>query len=267
MSNHEQIEESDVKLLKNLTQILFFPSWRKLIGEDDFKGSYLNQAVYEVLRDNVILLPDLFLTGTDTTTGEPYIFISGAGAYYVQFRLSPGEIITDHREISGIILPLEVYEKAKDISGSLVNSDKLMMTEYIISIPFSLILTKQTTQMYLRGVIARNVLHPFKDCFNQFLKVCKNPQSLNLKEGYKILSGGLSMTTSAFRNQILTEKELDEYSKPIAGLKSFKPEAGELIQNLQLKEEKVKSSIFEKIRLIKKDFLETGYPKLLDWMP
>ena len=88
--------------------------------------------------------------------------------YYVQFGLSPGEIITDYREILGIILPLEIYNKAQDISGSVINSEKLTMTEYMISIPFSMFLTKQTTQMYLRGVIARNVIHPYKDCFNQY---------------------------------------------------------------------------------------------------
>lgn len=256
------------KLFANLTQIMFFPSWSKLIQSESFLGSYLNQPVHKVYKDNVILLPDLVLTGQEENTGEPFIFLTGAGIYYVQFGLSPGEIITDYREITGIMLPLEIYNKAQDISGSVINSEKLTMTEYMISIPFSLLLAKQTTQMYLRGVIARNVVHPYKDCFNQFLSsVCGNPNSLTKEEGLKILSGGQSTQIPLFTNELLTEKELENYSKITAGLKAIRPNVEKVLSDLQLEDEAMKSAIFEKIRLIKIDFVEMGYPRLLDWVP
>ncbi|MFX1507587.1 MAG: hypothetical protein ACFFDC_15995, partial [Promethearchaeota archaeon] len=44
--------------LGNLKQILFIPSWRKMIEREEFKGFYLNQPVHEIIHDNVILLPD-----------------------------------------------------------------------------------------------------------------------------------------------------------------------------------------------------------------
>ncbi len=259
---------SNDKLFENLTQIMFFPSWSGLIQSESYLGSYLNQPVHKVYKDNVILLPDLVLTGQEESTGKPFIFITGVGMYYVQFGLSPGEIITDYREISGIVLPLEIYNKAQDLSGSIVNSEKLAMTEYMISIPFSLLLAKQTTQMYLRGVIARNVLHPYKDCFNQFLSsICGNPDSLIKEDGLKILSGGLSSQISLHTNELLTEKELENYSKITAGLKTIRPDVGKVLSDLQLDDETMKSAIFEKIRLIKIDFVEKGYPRLLDWVP
>ncbi|UCE14025.1 MAG: hypothetical protein JSV04_02330, partial [Candidatus Heimdallarchaeota archaeon] len=91
------------------------------MGDESFLGKYLNQSVCEILQDNVILLPDLILTWLETTpSGDPYVFITGAGIYYVQFRLTPGEIIADHREISGIVLPLDIYDKAQDASGSII---------------------------------------------------------------------------------------------------------------------------------------------------
>ena len=99
-----------------------------MIQSESFLGFYLKQPVHEVIKDNVILLPDLVLTGQEETTGEPSIFLTGVGTYYVQFRLTPGEIITDYREITGIVLRLITYDKAQDVSGSVVNFDKLMMT-------------------------------------------------------------------------------------------------------------------------------------------
>ncbi|MFW9903213.1 MAG: hypothetical protein ACFFFH_02690 [Candidatus Thorarchaeota archaeon] len=255
------------KLFENLSQILFFPSWSGLIQSESFLGTYLNQPIYKVHKDNVILLPDLLLTGQEESTQDPFIFLTGVGMYYVQFGLSPGEIITDYREITGLILPLETYNKAQDISGSMINSEKLTMTEHMISIPFSLLLTKQTTQMYLRGVIARNVLHPYKECFNQFVSICKNPNSLSEEDGLKILSGGLTTQLPLFTNELLTEKEIENYSKITAGLKAIQPNARKILIDLQLNEEEMKTAIFEKIRLIKKDFVEKGYPRLLDWVP
>ncbi|MFX0016103.1 MAG: hypothetical protein ACFFB2_16960 [Promethearchaeota archaeon] len=267
MSEREQNKIAEDELLENLTQIMFFPSWSKLIQSESFFGFYLNQPVYEVIKDNVILLPDLVLTGLEETTGEPFIFLTGVGTYYVQFRLRPGEIITDHRELTGIVLPLDIYDKAQDVTGSMVNSEKLMMTEYLVSIPFSLLFEKQTTQMYLRGVVARNVIHPYKDCFNQFLKVCSDPNSLTKEEGFKVLSGGLSTQIPLYNNELLTEKTLANYSKITAGLKNIQPKVGKILSDLQLEDESMRNSIFEKISLIKRDYVELGYPRLLDWVP
>jgi hypothetical protein len=108
-----------------LKHIMFLPSWSKLI-EAEFQGFYLNQPVYEIIHDNVLLLPDFAVTGIEETKGEPFIFINGVGVYYTQFRLTPGEIIDDYREITGIILPLDVYEKAQDVSTSMVSSKELL---------------------------------------------------------------------------------------------------------------------------------------------
>ena len=207
------------------------------------------------------------MIGQEETTGEPFISLIGVGIYYVQFGLSPGEIITDYREITGIVLPLDIYDKAQDISGSAINSEKLMMTELMVSIPFSLVLTRQTTQMFLRGVVARNVVHPYKDCFNKFVDVCRDPNSLDKEDGFKILSGGLSTQIPLYTNELLTEKEIENYSKITAGLKNIQPKAEKILSDLQLTGETMRREIFEKIRLVKRDFVEIGYPRLIDWVP
>ncbi|MHA1973306.1 MAG: hypothetical protein ACTSW1_09945 [Candidatus Hodarchaeales archaeon] len=254
--------KEEIIALKNINQLLLFPSWRKLINEEDFTGKYLGKPVLEVLRDNVLFLPNLVMTGENGASEEDFIFMTGVGLYYTQFRLSPGEIITDSREICGLILSLDDYEKAQDVSGSMIQSENIKMTELMVTVPFGLILAKQTTQMFLRGVIARNIIHPFKDCFNELVKLCENPNTLSLKEGLKILSG-----FSNSHNTILTEKKIEGYSLITAGLKEITDNSNQVIEYLKLNEENMKKGLFKKFRLMKKDFVDVGYPSLMDWAP
>jgi len=260
------LDEPTEDLFGNLKQLLLIPSWNKLLETEKFNGFYLNQPVREILHDNVLLLPDFAVTGIEKTRGEQFIFLCGVGIYYTQFRLAPGEIITDYREITGIVLPMDLYDKAQDLSGSLVNSKDLMMTELMITIPFDLLQAEQTKQMYIRGVIARNVFHPYKECFNTLMEVCRDSKSLNIDQGLKVLCGGLNREIPLYTNEILTEEELDvNYSRLTAGLKNIQPKLAYIISDLQI--QGLKDPIFKKIQLIKKDYVEIGYPRLLDWMP
>lgn len=258
-----EVVEGETDGIMHLKQIMLIPSWRKLLELEPFKGFYLNQAVYEIIHDSVLLLPDFAVTGFEETMGEPFIFLTGPGVYYTQFRLTPGQLITDYREISGLVLPMDLYEKAQG-APTLVSSEDLMMSELMTTIPFGLFNVVQTKQMYLRGVVARNVFHPYKECFSQLVKLCENPKTLQIGDGLKVLSGGLSRTLHV--NEILTEKDLPaDYSRLTAGLKNIQPKLDKVVADLQL--EGLKKSIFEKIDLMKKEFIEVGYPKLIDWMP
>jgi len=75
------------KKIGNLTHILFFPSWRQLIGESEYKGNYLGHSVIEIVKDNVVILPERLYTGQDNSTGQPYVLIIGPGVYYTQFSI------------------------------------------------------------------------------------------------------------------------------------------------------------------------------------
>jgi hypothetical protein len=264
----EEIKKEIFKLRESvfgeLDQLIFIPSWSEMI-DSRFNGFYRNQSVQEIFQDNIIFLPDLALTGFEETTGEPFFLLTGLGIYWVKFQLGPGSIVTDYREITGIVLPLDYYERAQDESGSILRSEKMRMTKYMSSIPFSLILAKATTQMYLRGVIARNIFHPYKESFDQFLSICRDPNTYNPEEGLKILSGGLSSTQPLYKNELLTEKPLGEYSSLIAGIKNTQPKLNKILKDLQL--EATSDSFFEKIGRMKTEFNEVGRDFLADWMP
>jgi hypothetical protein len=262
------IEKEIVKLRDSvfgaLDQLLFIPSWQNLINSS-FNGFYLNQPVQKILQDSVTLLPDLALTGFEETTGEPFFLITGLGLYWVKFQLGAGSIVTDFREITGIVLPLDQYERAQDEAGQIVDSEKMRMTQYMTSIPFSLILAKSTTQMYLRGVIARNIFHPNKESFDLFMALCKDKESFNPNEGLKILSGGLSANKPLYANELLTEKPLGNYSNMIAGIKNIQPKLGKILETLQLSS--MNEPFFEKLEQMKVEFNEIGRDFLVDWMP
>lgn len=252
------------KILGVLDQLIFIPSWNKLLGSK-FNGFYLNQPVQKILQDNVVLLPDLALTGFEETTGEPFFLITGVGLYWVKFELGSGSLVTDYREITGIVLPWDTYEKAQDEAASVLDSEKIRMTEYMTSIPFSIILQKQSTQMFLRGVLARNVFLPYKECFDQLQKVCQDPNSFKKEEGLKILSGGLSTQIQLYNNELLTEKQLGRYSSLVAGVKNTQPKLHKILANLQL--EATEEAFFQKIQKIKSEFSEIGRKYLVDWVP
>jgi hypothetical protein len=253
--------------LGSLKQIIFIPSWNKLIQTDiKFKGFYLNEPVLEIIKDSIVFLPEFMVTGFEETMGDPFIFFCGIGIYYVQFRLKPGEIIDDYREITGLVLPMAVYDKAQDLSRTLVQSQKeLLMTEYMTTIPFSLMLAEQTKQMFLRGVIARNIYHPYKESFTKFVDTCDDPNSFKEEDGLKVLCGGLSQNVPVFENELLTETKLEPYSNHIAGIKNIQPKLNKIISDLQI--EGLKKPIFKNFKQLKEDFIKIGYPSLLDWMP
>lgn len=252
------------KVLGVLDQLIFIPSWNKLLGSK-FNGFYLNQPVQKVLQDNVVLLPDLAITGFEETTGEPFFLITGVGLYWVKFELGSGSLVTDYREITGIVLPWDIYEKAQDQAASILDSEKIRMTEYMTSIPFSIILQKQSTQMYLRGVLARNVFLPYRECFDQLKELCQDPDSFKEEEGLKILSGGLSTQMQLYNNELLTEKQLGRYSNLVAGVKNTQPKLNKILANLQL--DATEEAFFQKIQKIKSEFSEIGRKYLVDWVP
>ncbi|MHA2247338.1 MAG: hypothetical protein ACXADY_20495 [Candidatus Hodarchaeales archaeon] len=267
----QRINEIDKTILQQkgsvfgaLDQLMFIPSWRKLLGSK-FNGFYLNQPVQKILQDNVVLLPDIALSGFEETTGEPFFLITGFGIYWVKFQLGEGSLVTDYREITGIVLPLDIYEKAQDEAGSVLKSGKIRMTDYLVSIPFSLILAKRTIQMYTRGVLARNVFLPNKECFDQLLASCKDPSSFNPNDGLKILSGGMSTQIPLYANELLTEKDLGNYSNLLAGIKNVQPKLNKILVNLQL--DSMREGFFTKIHQMKREFREIGRDYLLDWMP
>ena len=114
-------------------------------------------------------------------------------------------------------------------------------------------------------MIARNIFHPNKESFDQFLALCKDENTFNPEEGFKILSGGLSSQIPLYSNELLTEKPLTGYSSLIAGVKNTQPKLSKILETLQL--DTMSEAFFEKLNKMKVEFSEIGRNYLVDWMP
>ncbi len=272
----KEMENLKIKLFGSLDQLIIIPSWRQLLGST-FKGFYINQMVQEITMDPVFFLTDVAMTSFEVTIGEPFMLILGAGFYWVKFSVGMSSLIIDSRELNGLILPLNLYEKALEDSESLLlatssNTDEdtatnLRMTENFISIPFSIILTPRMTQMRLRGILARNVFHPYHEPLEAFYRKCRDETSYNKDDGLKFLVAGLSSKIPLYYNEILTEKELSrDYMRLTAGIKNIQPKLGKIIQDLDLDREILDETLI-KARILANDFADIGYRLLVKWDP
>ncbi|MHA1166897.1 MAG: hypothetical protein ACTSRU_03675 [Candidatus Hodarchaeales archaeon] len=255
------------KIMGSLDQLMIIPSWTGLMGTT-FKGFYRNQPVETIYNDLVIMLTHVAVPTFEATTGEPAFIITGAGLYWTKFAVTKGTIVTDFREINTIIMPLETWMMVQE-SESVVNSDILTMKTHLIDIPFSIIMSPETTQMYLRGVLARNVFHPFREAIDQLVKSTKDDSSWNEKNGLRVLSGGLSSKSSIqlFTNEILIEDEKRDtgYMQMIPGIKNIQAKLSKIEADIQM--DVYRKDLFERIPHIKSDFRDVGHRLLTDWMP
>ncbi len=273
--------EQEVKSLRKsmfqlLDQVLIIPSWKNLL-QTEFNGFYNNQAVEKIMMNPIIFLSDVALTSIESTIREPFILIFGAGLYWVKFSLGRSTLITDSREINALLLPLDLYEKAIDDSTSMFVGTRdaldtnvpatIKMTENFISIPFNIATAPQRTQMRLRGIIMRNVFHPFRELVDSFYQHCKNQTNYAYEEGLKILSAGLSTQKPLYFNEILTERPLSSaYMRLTAGLKNIQAKAKKIIGDFDIDQESLNEFV-RKARILADCFSEVGFEILTNWDP
>ena len=273
-----------------LTELLFIRSWNQLL-ETNYLTYYLNQPVQEIVSDCVIQLPFFAWTGLEATTSEPFIFLEGPGIYFVQFRLMSTlkrnfnykESLSDFREFTGLVLPLNKFEKMQTLTSSATDAiDRAIkgqeallskidfnptfeFNEYCYNIPFAHLMADDKTQRFFKALVKRHVVHPYRFAFNQLLRSCTSQFSFRPEEGLKILSGGFSSKTPVFRNEILIETQLlRDYSRSTAGIKIIHDRLDRIAPNLHLTDKKTRYKIFDKIRILRREFIQFGYPLLVN---
>lgn len=270
----QKINTLRIKITGSLDQLIIIPSWRKLLGTE-FRGFYRNQAVNKIYYDSIILLSHIALPVSDSVLGEQSMLITGTGIYFTKFEVVKGSVVTDFRPIDAFLLPLEIWSKAQSSESMIIkpqtndmdSQSPFVYTENLIDIPFSLFTSKRTLQAYARGVLARNVFIPLKEAIDTFVKYCKETQERKVDNSLRLLSGGLSSAGGPiFKNEILIEKdEGHEYMGMIPGIKNIKMQLDRIAVDLELNI--FRKDLLEAQSILKKDFVEVGYPRLIEWMP
>lgn len=247
---------------KNLKSLLIIPSWSKVVQKKTM-GFYLNKPVIDISTDTVIMLNHKIEIVTDKM-GQNFAIISGPGMLYTKFSLAEGSYITNVKPINLIVLPVEDSERLLSAPTIFESDLDATFNELISIIPFSLIEEPQSIQTFLRGVLARNVFHPYKEVFEMFSKALRDPDSYNPEDGYFILSAH-----QLYHNRLMITKEIktrgdESYKIATPGVASIIP--GQKLLDELLSRETQKEYLEEYVN-IKKEYIATGERLLMDWLP
>ncbi len=197
----QEITELRFSFLEKCSDLIIIPSWSKALNIRPH-GTYLGQEVSSVEMDSVVILNDK--TIEKTIKEESFYLITGPGIYYTKFKTGT-YLIVDYKEISAVLLPKKSYEQIIN-SPPLIESDLLReyFRENYIRIPFSVISqASETALAFLRGVVARNIFHPFKDPIDTFISFCEKFEPYHPRWGLRVLSGH-----SAHFSEVLVRKDL-----------------------------------------------------------
>lgn len=200
--------------------ILIIPRWSELLGIL-FKGFYAKKIVSKIHLDTVIMITCLECAVTEKT-GTSY-FLFGTGLYFLKFELDSGRYILDQREINTLILSDFVYDymvTAKEIA--LENDDDVILNEMAVKIPLDLSQKTGTQQVFIKGVLTRNVFIPYKEVILRMLEQGQKEDAYSaLETGYKILSSHPSNFNRILLSDAFKMADHSKYIKPTAGVKNI----------------------------------------------
>ncbi|MFX0073067.1 MAG: hypothetical protein ACFFAO_18470 [Candidatus Hermodarchaeota archaeon] len=158
-------------------------------------GKYVNHYVSKIESDLVI-----FLAGTESsimiekstelgTEVRNLHYLFGLGFYYSKFELQSGRYITDHRQLTGLVLSDFVYDHlATSKNITLQNDPDVIIADKVIKVPIDLSNKSDTQKSFIKGALMRNVFIPYKDIFLEYMEIIKRPDSYNLENGQILLS-------------------------------------------------------------------------------
>ncbi|MFX0082495.1 MAG: hypothetical protein ACFE94_12165 [Candidatus Hodarchaeota archaeon] len=198
---------------------IFFviPSWGDLLGFPTL-GNYANHNISKISQDLVIFLASSECA-ISTERGTLY-FLFGLGYYYIKFELESGRYITDHRQLTGLVLPDFVYDHlATSKNITLENDRDVIIGEKLFKLPIDMSSKSENKITFIQGTLMRNLFIPYKDIFLEFMETIRDHKSFQLnRTGHLLLS-----THWYFYNKILISGNMEyepktEYLKPTAGL-------------------------------------------------
>ena len=199
--------------------------------------------------DTVILISSLECAVTEKT-GTSY-FLFGMGLYFLKFELDSGRYILDQREINTLLLSDFVYDymvTAKQIA--LEDDDDVIINEMAIKIPLDLSQKTGTQQVFIKGVLTRNVFIPYKEVILRMLEQGQKRGAYSIDEtGYKILSSHPSNFNRILLSDAFRRADHSDYVKPTAGVKNIQFLADKIMNDFFSPQEL--STIYYSIKTLK----------------
>jgi len=183
------------KLYPN-NSLFMIPSWSDLLGYPTL-GTYVHHPVSKIETDTVI-----FFSGYDysieTNKGTLH-YLFGLGYYFLKFELESGKYITDHRILTGLVLPDFVYDLMSTSGNITLEEDRdVIIAEKVIKVPVDLSNKSEDHLTFIKGALMRNVFIPHKDIFLEMIEEIRKEGSYPISiEGHKILSSHWDLNPTA----------------------------------------------------------------------
>lgn len=224
--------------------LFMIPSWSDLLGYPTL-GTYAHHQVSKIVSDPVI-----FFSGYDYSiqmTKGTLHYLFGLGYYYLKFEIESGNYITDHKILTGLVLPDFVYDHMATSNNVTLEDDRdVIIAEKVIRVPVNLSNKSENHLTFIKGALMRNVFIPNKDIFLEMFDTLRNEESYQInKYGHMVLSAQWEAYDQILVSENINQNPYPQYLDSAAGLMGIEHGVDELLQetisptNLSLIEYKI----------------------------
>ncbi len=254
------------KPLGRLKTLIVISNWISFLntGPDNI-WKYKNQNVQSIKASSVIFIPVDF--SRIIKEGVSHILLYGAGIYWTKFAIFKQTITTDHRFLTGIVIPEEKWldNHFNTEPFDFPASNDFIMGDYLKEFPFNALKPRddpagQTHLAFSRGLILAQLVFPFKEPLMMLKKATES------YEYFDSPNAPMRVLISEFgdiRNEISLDSKLDNYYQTIPGIRTIQSDL------LKIFPEKWSNEVYlqglrREIANLAKDFAFIGAPLILN---
>ena len=253
-----------------LRSLIVISDWNAFIdSKSDMSDclSYKNQKIQEVTNASVIFVPVDFSRVIENE--RSYILLYGAGIYWTKFSVtSPQTITTDHRFLTGILIPEEKWLNNHFNTEPFIfpPMHNFIASDYLLEFPFTSLgdqddIAGLRKRAFGRGIILAQLVFPFKEPLLLLRKATEGYDQFDSPESpMRVLVA--EFQDKRRKNQILIEKPDTEYERTIPGIKSIENDLLECFPE-KWKNEMYIKGLRREVAKVAKDFAFTGASLIL----
>ncbi|MBD3210998.1 MAG: hypothetical protein GF311_00170 [Candidatus Lokiarchaeota archaeon] len=215
-------------------------------------GSYQHHSIQNIKNDIVI-----FFGGKECSisTVNGYLHsLFGLGYYYTKFEIQSQNYITDHRELTGLILSDFVYDHlATSDSVAFQDDAEVIFTDLVVKVPLNLSHKSDTKKTFIKGTLMRNLFIPYKDIFLEMMNYIKKSDSYQIKnDGVMVLNADWNIFNKILISKRMQDSKKNKFINPTAGITQIEVGVDRYLQNIFSPSEIIE--IEEKVKKLKEIF-------------
>ncbi|MHA2039728.1 MAG: hypothetical protein ACW98X_25210 [Promethearchaeota archaeon] len=250
--------------LGRLKTLIVISNWVSFLNTGS-KRLYKNQEVQSINNSSVIFIPvDFSRIIKDNVS---HLLLYGAGIYWTKFAIFKQTITTDHRFLTGLLVPEERWldNHFNTEPFSFPPSNDFIMGDYLKEFPFNALkrqdeISGHTHRAFSRGIILVQLVFPFKEPLMMLKKATES------YENFDSPNAPMRILISEFgniENKISLESNIQGYQESIPGINSIETDL------LNIFPEKWSNEVYlqglrREIANLSKDFAFIGAPLILN---